>query len=310
MYNSNLTLETNMPTDSPGKRPFYKYAAPDTALAILRNRTVRYSSPITFNDPFDTQSGLHFDFDLPRLPGMLLDKLAELASAPIDPAIDPTDPWGKLVLEVRRHFPDHGFPRDKWKPLIESEFDTLNNSFEEARRGIQNHWKSVMLPGVRVFCVSEDRNNLLMWAHYTKDHRGAVFEFWSLPDEDNPLSVASAVDYVPNPPPFFSESEFIDNILSLNKFDISALSRRYVYSKSQHWSYEQEWRVWYPLSTTALYDDMPIRESEFAAIYLGCCASDDFRKEIWNAVRAHFPKVRVFQAHKQKEAYALEYTEV
>ena len=214
------------------------------------------------------------------------------------------------MLEGRRYFPNYGFPGDRWRPLIESGFDSLNKVFEETRRGLQDHWKSVLLPGVRVFCVTEDRDNLLMWAHYARDHKGAVFEFWSLPDEDNPLSVARAIDYVNTPPTFFSESEFIDDILSLKKLDISALSRRYVYSKSKHWSYEREWRVWYPLSTTSLYDDMPIRDSEFSAIHIGCCASDDFRKGVRSIVELDYPKVKIFHAHKREEAYALEYTEV
>ena len=299
-----------MRTDLPGRRPFYKYASPETAVAILRNRTVRYCAPATFNDPFDVQSGLHFDFDITSLPEKVLDKLGELASAPVEPKIDPTNPWGQLVLEARRHYPSHGFPRDRWLSIIASAFDSLLKVFEQTRIDFQNHWKTVMLPGVGVFCVTEDRDNLLMWAHYAKDHKGVVFELWSLPEEDNPLSVAKAIDYVDTPPSFFSEEEFVDDILSIRKLDITALSRRYVYSKSRHWSYEREWRVWYPLSTTSLYDDMPIRDTEFAAVYVGCCATDAFRAEIKSTVTGFYPGVRIFQARKNEEAYALEYTEV
>lgn len=212
-----------MRTDPPGKRPFFKYASPDTAIAILQSRKVRYCAPVTFNDPFDVQSGLHFDFDLSGLPEKVLCRIGELASAPDEPTVDPTNPWGKLVLEARRYFPTHGFPRDRWLPSIESAFDSLLNVFEQTRIDFQNHWKTIMLPGVRVFCVTEDRDNLLMWAHYARDHKGAVFEFCSLPEEDNPLSVATAVDYVDAPPSFFSEQEFINDILSIERLDIAAL---------------------------------------------------------------------------------------
>ena len=46
---------------------FFKYAKADAALSILRTATIRYSSPLIFNDPFDNLSGLHFDFDLAEL---------------------------------------------------------------------------------------------------------------------------------------------------------------------------------------------------------------------------------------------------
>lgn len=299
-----------MHDEPPGKRPFYKYASPETTLAILRQRTIRYSSPLTFNDPFDVQSGLHFDFDLASLPGLILDKIGELATAQTEPNVDPADPWGQLVLETRKHFRSHGFPRDRWRPLFLNAFDSLNKVFEETRAQFQDHWTSVLLPGVRVFCVSEERDNLLMWAHYAKEHKGAVFEFWSLPEEDNPLSVAKAVKYVDSPPSFFSEAEFVEDILSLNKFNVSDLSRRYVYSKSTHWAHENEWRVWYPLSTTALHDDMPIRQNEFIAIYIGCRATNEFRADVRDIVKSNFNTTKIFQAIKREEIYALEYIEV
>src|SRR5262245_13045540 len=99
----------------PGERSFFKYATADTVLAILRSGVVRYSSPLTFNDPFDVQSGLHFDFDLSTLHGRLLDRLEQLATQAPEPKVDASDPWGKLVLLIRGHFAVSGFPRRRWQ---------------------------------------------------------------------------------------------------------------------------------------------------------------------------------------------------
>ncbi len=93
-------------------------------------------------------------------------------------------------------------------------------------------------------CVSEERSNLLMWAHYAKDHTGAVFEFLSLPDEGNPLLVAEPVMYVDHPIPFFTESEWLDHIFSVRRLNESELYKRYVYTKSSDWRYEREWRCY------------------------------------------------------------------
>lgn len=297
--------------ECPGRRSFFKYAAPDTALAILRSKSVRYSSPLRFNDPFDVQSGLHFGFDIDGLHGKIIDKLAELAAAPAEPTIDAEDPWGKIVMLCREYFPTHGFPADRWREMTASVFAQLIDNIRDTQSKYQAHWKN-MLPGMRVFCVSEERDNLLMWAHYAKDHTGVVFEFLSLPEIDNPLSVARRVEYVRSPPPFFSESEWIASILSLSRFDIEALNRRYVYYKSCHWRYEKEWRVWYPLipAPSADYTDTPILAAEFPSMYIGCKADEAFVRNATELARASFPNLKVYRAHRREDDYGLEYTEV
>lgn len=293
-------------------RSFYKYAAPETVLAVLRSRMVRYSSPLMFNDPFDVQSGLHFDFDLDALHAKVLDRLEELAMAVEEPPVDKNDPWGKVVLRVREKYPTHGFPRDRWKQMSAPVFAWLVREIETTQEKYQEYWWKTLLPGIRVFCVSEERDNLLMWAHYAKDHTGAVFEFLSLPDEDNPLSVAKPVVYVDQPAPFFTEAEWVDSILSIRELNRDELYKRYVYIKSKHWQYEREWRVWYPLipAPSTLCEDLPIRPSEFSAIYIGCRAEPAFTDEVVSVTRSVFSHVRIYRARKSQTAYALEYTEI
>lgn len=295
---------------APGKRAFFKYASPETALAILRNRTVRYASPLTFNDPFDVQSGLHFNFEIDALPAKIINRLSEYASSPTSPPVDPNDVWGKLVLEVQRLFPTHGFPRERWEADAPALLRGLAAEIKATKEGYQKIWWDKLLPGARFFCVSEERDNLLMWAHYARDHTGAVFEFWSLPEEDNPLSVARPVQYLDDPPSFFSEDEFLDEIFSLKKLDTDGLYQRYAYAKSKHWKYEREWRAWYPLSESGLHDDMPIRPTEFLALYLGCRAKPEFKAALLKLVCEAFPNVRVFQATRLRETYSLDYTEI
>jgi hypothetical protein len=302
-----------MPTQQsgPGKRPFYKYSSPDTGLAILRSKKVRYSSPLSFNDPFDVQSGLHFEFDLGTLHAKVLDRMHQLAAGPEEPAVDPEDIWGKVVLAARAHYPTHGFPRERWEHMWRESFGRLTEFIADTQEKYQNHWRTFLLPGIRVFCVSEDKDNLLMWAHYARDHTGCVFEFWSLPDEDNALSVAEAVDYVDTPPPFFTEVEWLDDLMGVKKLDASALYRRYAHAKSTHWAYEREWRIWYPFSkSSAQHDDVAVRESELRALYIGCRASPAFAEEATSLIRRSFPAARVFRAAKREDTYALRHVEV
>lgn len=293
------------------ERPFYKYVSPETALAVLESKNIRYSSPLSFNDPFDIQSGLHFEFDLGTLRDKFLDRLHELAATSEEPVVDREDKWGQIVLTVRAGFPARGFPRQRLERLSREPFKHLTKVIADTQRRYQEHWSNVLLPGMRVFCVSEDRDNLLMWAHYVRDHTGCVFEFWALPDEDNPLSVAKAVEYVETPPPFFSEREWIDDLTGIKKLDSDALFRRYAYVKSQSWAYEREWRVWYPFSkTVGQHEDISVRPSEFRALYIGCRASKRFSEDAISLLRQSFPAARVYRAIKSEDKYALQYEEV
>lgn len=293
----------------PGKRPFYKYMSPDTACIVAETRSVRYSSPLTFNDPFDIQTGLHFSFDIDSMPSKVLARLEELARSPMPPNVDPEDIWGKLVLMARKNYPTHGLPTVLKTVRGEEPLRLLVDTIRETQRKYQEHWWSKLLPGVRVFCVSEVRDSLLMWAHYAQNHTGAVFEFWSLPEVDNPLSVAAPVEYVSSPPSFFSEQEFIEDLLSLKRLDFQSLYRRYAYIKSDHWGYEREWRVWYPFSDTDAHDLNPIHPTELQAAYFGCRMDPNIRKKLITLLRAGFPDVKLYQAKRRKDSYTLEFTE-
>lgn len=301
-----------MNSQTPKKRSFYKYVAPDTARAILKNQTFRYSSPLTFNDPFDVQAGIHLEFDLDALPGKILDRIEEMAAAPEEPSVDTASPWGQIVLAARERYRIDGFPRSRWESVTKKAFASLVDLIRDTQQQYQHHWWKDVLPGLRVFCVSEDKDNLLMWAHYAKDHTGLVFELLSLPEEDNALSVASPVEYVEKPMSFLSEEEWIESILSVREFSLNGFYKRYVLTKSNHWKYEHEWRVWYPLASApnSLFEDSKIRPSELAAIYLGCKADLTFSSEIIKRIQSSFPDTKIYRMRKSKSNYALEFDEI
>jgi Protein of unknown function (DUF2971) len=295
---------------TPGKRSFFKYTTPETAISILERKTVKYSSPLYFNDPFDVQSGLHLNFDLNSLAEKTLDRLSELITADKAPSLDATDPWGKAILLARQTYGPKGFDRERWQQRLSPSLGTFAESIAQWQVEYQQKWTD-LLPKMRVFCVAEDRDNLLMWAHYAKDHTGAVFEFLSLPDEDNPLSVARKVKYVKEPPSFLTRDEWIDDLLSLRRIDLTDFSRRYVLTKSSQWRYEKEWRAWYPHHgpSTEPHTFVPINPHELSALYLGCQASQPFLEKVVPLARSAFPQLRLFQARKSKGSFSLEYTE-
>ena len=296
----------------PGRRPFYKYASPASALALLRHKTFRYSSPLEFNDPFDQQVGLHFDFDLAAFPDRLIDRYEFLAKNPQVQLNDAQDSVGKLIALIREKYPTHGFPRAMFDSIIKPTLSEAVAQMHRTREMFEAQWLN-SLRATRTFCVAEDKDNLLMWSHYAKDHKGVVLELWSLPEEDNALSVARKVNYAKEPPSFFTQDEFLDDFCGIKRLDHKELTRRIIHTKSDHWSYENEWRVYYPLSDKpGLFEDINIRPSEFTAIYFGCRSDSDqqFMIAAEALLAENFPAVRKYKASKRVGAYSLGFREI
>jgi len=80
-----------------------------------------------------------------------------------------------------------------------------------------------------------------------------------------------------------------------------------IYSKSSHWSYEEELRIdipnGVPVGQEATF--LKFYPSELIEIYLGCRMDQPFRREIMAAAVELNPDVLIFDARPAKELYAL-----
>ncbi len=74
------------------RRYFYKYVSANTAKIILSTRTLRWSSPVLFNDPFDVTQELRLNFDASELNLVLTELIASLIEKG-DPG-PRWNPWG------------------------------------------------------------------------------------------------------------------------------------------------------------------------------------------------------------------------
>jgi hypothetical protein len=293
-----------------GRTHFFKYATASTAVAVLSTSTVRYSSPLLFNDPFDLQTGMPFRFNMDALPERLFAKVEALVLGPNIPEfLDPNGhPWSRVILEMREKLPSHGFPRDSLRQALLPLFGTMKDYFIKEHQRFQREWLE-KVPRMRMLCVTEEHDNLLMWAHYAKDHTGAVLEFRVMPEEDNALCAAQPVIYHPEVPSPFSEEHLLDAIVGSAKLTMDELCRHYARAKSAVWSYEKEWRL-YDLAPTAdppFYEDSGLRRDEVAAIYLGCRMDESYRASIIDIVRQRHQNTAVLQASKAGDAYALQF---
>ena len=86
------------------KEYFYKYLTAETALKILQNRTLKYSSPVTFNDPFDSQTRMDFDFEMSEFNYIFSDELYRLIHNEREPVGDDSNTLFKDIKKVDKHF--------------------------------------------------------------------------------------------------------------------------------------------------------------------------------------------------------------
>jgi len=162
----------------------------------------------------------------------------------------------------------YGYYEDEVRAVVVPLLEFVKEIIGITRKKYIEIWQD-FLPRLRVFSVSEKKDNILMWSHYADYHTGVVFKLNVLPDLDNPLCVAKPIIYKSKPPTFFTAKEWIDDIIGVKSIDHEKLSLEYAYIKSDVWSYENEWRVWDLLSKIEpkLYSDYPLQPKEVGEIY-------------------------------------------
>ncbi len=198
---------------------------------------------------------------------------------------------GMDLLEIRVHIGKHA--RRAVRDIIE---DTRNT------KGILS--------------LSLNRSELLMWSHYCDSHRGFVVGFYGLhdyfqkgiPDKRGGLR---PVEYFQARPVLPPDEEFstqnIANIL--------------LFSKSDHWKYEQEMRM---LHNVKYADEKlekldpggyPIYLFEFPTetimeVILGCQMPKPKREEITALVKEKYPSAKLYQAEMSKTDFDLVIEEI
>jgi len=85
-----------------------------------------------------------------------------------------------------------------------------------------------------VFCASATADNILMWSHYSAEHRGLCIGY-EIDYEKLKFADVFEVEYL--------ESDDRDVLEPNDLFDAKTAIRKLLTIKSHHWGYEKEWRL-------------------------------------------------------------------
>ncbi len=283
---------------------FYKYVSASTLIKILQFQTMRWSSPLLFNDPFDLQVD-PFGLSENELTEAIIKNYRVLIKTPEIKIFGSIDP---KLLHFRNAY-QRGDINDGDVETVVSEYrkEMVDYKFElrdEEKLRIEKH-----LAEDRVFCVAEENDNLLMWAHYADSHKGAVVKIKCIPELDTPLCAATSVIYQRELPRIGALEDLAKYFLKIGeKPNIT----NFAYTKSEHWSYEKEWRcIGGARNLEKLYDDSRFNPEEIEAIFLGCKMVKNDRDVIrHNLLYPRYSHVKVFQAKINDREFKLDFEKV
>lgn len=162
--------------------------------------------------------------------------------------------------------------------VMPSETDALKKTIAESG-----------LTKVGILALSADPANTLMWAHYGDNHRGACFGFSAR--EGTTFAAAQPMNYLATP-------------VTPKSLLPDAVAKHVLLHKSDHWNYEQEWRL--------LGQIGPLRyaPSELEEVVFGfkCPAAD--RRWIFEWCERSEARVRFREARLKPNSYAIELHDV
>jgi len=185
----------------------YKYrSCSDHTLNMLKDNQLYFAASFTFNDPFDCRARKEFEFTDDK---DFIEKMAPLEAAHQRIAADKAVEYLEQVIA-----------------------DNRKEKYLDEKSGL---FQKLVLEQFGICSFSEVPNDILMWSHYSDGHQGFCLEFERSPD--NMLQHARAVEYPNN-----DEFPYVEYWRQKLNEQIDEFAK-IVITKSQHWSYEKEWRA-------------------------------------------------------------------
>lgn len=217
---------------------FYKYMSARTARLVLENSSLRWSSPLSFNDLSEFQRMPRFKptiaEGLTTFPHLLLDVVA--GTVEIDEKS--LAPQTQLLLSILRRIPTSRSTVEEMTAALSPEIADADNKTEQALRQFT---VGLNLEAIRILCVTVAPDNEAMWANYAENHSGCVLGFRHIRTHDTPLLAARKVDYSEDAPVVGSGLDLLlyGNTEALSSKTVQAIC----FTKKAPWAYEQEWRA-------------------------------------------------------------------
>ncbi len=289
----------------------FKYVKPKTAITILENKTLQWSIPNSFNDPFEFKSPFAYRFEWDEMAEVALREFAKILTQAEEPILAAGNPVAPNIKERRKEC--KGKDPNEIIELVRPKFRLIVEQWKEiAAQDEENwrEWKNTYL----VLCLSAVHNHILMWSHYTDSHKGAAFEFRPIIQLSNktlfgtPTLFTHPVVYSVEVPVAATLEEYVGYLTGQKPRPAAPNAfRRSVYTKSSVWAYENEWRV-LEKKRPGEEGESVLREfhaQELVSVYLGCRMSSEDSERIKAILVTWQSPVALFQMKDERIRFDL-----
>jgi len=196
---------------------------------------------------------------------------------------------GWMTEMHRKHFP---MVPEARRALLVYGYKANPEELKKALRKLEEQMYREICQRYRVYCLSEKPDSALMWGHYAGGHTGICLE---LDGSVAPFRAATKVEYRERYP----------------SFDLVTVGYEPLVTKSDHWSYEAEWRLiaeeraHAQAAETFKTDDgfLTFGREVLKSITVGCLAPPATRDRVAALVQEHSPEVIVRQAEIARDRY-------
>jgi hypothetical protein len=247
----------------------YKYRTwqSDYSKNILLKNEIYFSSSDQFNDPFDASLPYKYS-DAELTPENIRKKLFEIGRR-----INPQMSKEELEIEVTTRQNSGIFTNGQyWKDFYPGFKIQMQNTFG-------------------IFCLTEKKDDILMWSHYSNSHQGFCIGFDSKIIFEATQCTLGPIRY---------ENEF--PTMPLFNYGPQDLLRL-VMTKSKHWEYECEARMIKMLSPNKSFE---VPNEAFKEIIFGCKINAKTKEELINLCRSKFNQIKFFDAKLNDSNFKLD----
>lgn len=283
-------------------RFFFKYMSRGTGKIVLENRTLRWSTPGTLNDPYDIQFDLHVDIDRDAVKAAALNKIwdAYYGDQPVLVNL-----LGAVICSARGMFPRltrEEFDREFGEAIVEG-FERI----ERTLPGLQEQIRLLMADS-KILCLTESPDNIPMWAYYAEQQQGVVLRFRSVPGLDSPWGAARPIEYLADMPRLLDDDFLADMLSGRVSMDTESIIDRLVYTKSAEWAHEREWRIFSGAGRDPKtpHEDIQFDPLELDAVIVGCRTPEEDRADFSNLTRRLYPHAQILRAERAERQFRVE----
>jgi|SRR5208337_1945101 len=240
----------------------YKYRTmPSMGLRdIFHKKKVFLNDPTKFNDPFESRPILTVD----RSPLARKSFLKEL---------------------TKERFPSAN--RAEIRKLMQGKDKFFKD--QEKLRDVYNRFVAT----VGIYCLSEKKDDLLIWAHYSDAHKGLCLEF-DTSIEGSLFWEAFAVAYQQDYP--------IVNIMRIGEAEEF---RKALLTKSEHWAHEHEWRV-LKMEEEGGVGDHFFPAKALSGVIFGALMSNENKEIVKSWIESYPSEITIYQAFLNVHRYQLD----